>query len=383
MSPASNMPSLLTLPTELRHKILLEVLPPTLTTSSPLPIQLLTLLTINHQLRLDTVHLIPTWSPTHILTHAYSPHTISISHAGQTYTPKCDHITLDIFATSDATRIQNTCYCSGTATYSHPEIVASWTRLFGQSTPYASLRSLQGIKTLALNVTPAPPHYRTGHRLKLNHFVGMKCTQTFLSCHVQDLGLLVGTIRTRFPELRIELTGALSVKAQGWFVEGVGREAGVEGLEYTGRWVSREEARMNKITTAVHDIVSKQQVMQAERKGEVHPMKWLRDVRWSESTKWTWASFADDGGDADARVDLRGLVEFVGSEKSEMEMGCAGTVRRALQHRVAEQLGLVSWSAGGEGKRGVVVGRKGNKKAVVYQKIRAREMRAMKGVGTS
>jgi hypothetical protein len=165
------MPSLLTLPTELRHKLLLEVLPTTLTTSSPLPTQLLTLLTINHQLRLDTLRIIPTWSPTHILTHAYSLPTISIQHASQTYSPKCHHIILNIFATSDAYRIQNTCYCSGPETYSHPEIVASWTRLFAQKPRDASL--FQYVKTLALNVTPAPRRYRTGHRLKLNHFVGM------------------------------------------------------------------------------------------------------------------------------------------------------------------------------------------------------------------
>lgn len=333
-------------------------------------------MTINHQLCLDTLRLIPTWSPTHILRHAGTPRTIPIRHAGQTYTPKCDAITLDIFATADALRIQNTCFCGGTETYSHPEIVAEWNGHFIHSLRYDGLND---IKRIALNVTPAPPHYRTGHRLKLNHFVGQKCTQTFLSCHVRDLGLLVRKIHAYFPDLKLELTGALSVKAQGWFIEGIARESGIEDLAYTGRWVSREEARMNKITTAVHDIVSKQQVMQAERKGEVHPLKWLRDIQWSESTKWTWANFADDGGDVDARRDLRRLVEFVGSEMDEMDMESAGTVQRALQHRIAQQLGLVSWSGGAEGERGVVVGRQGNKKAIVYQKVRAREMRATKG----
>lgn len=127
-------------------------------------------------------------------------------------------------------------------------------------------------------------------------------------------------------------------------------------IEFEGIWITDKDTAFADIYTAARKIARTEVGKQAERRGAPNRLAWLRDVRWSRQTSWTYAKVAHVGEEEEASQDLRKIVVFVGKEdKDVLEMGPVGDVRRALQHRMAEDLGLKTRSEGVGPERRVVV----------------------------
>lgn len=364
------MPTLLTLPSELRQRILTLLLPPKITLNAPLSSQIPDILAISHHLRLDVLQLIPSWSPLVYISHPhqipdFSIPSITSTSTGITYTPKCTRICIDVFHDSDPKRINWTCYCGHLDTRSHPELVAAWMRVV----PFLPLNT--GIQEIYIDVTPAPAAKRRGHRLNLNTFISARCARKFLLCHVDDVAALASSISSQYNytgKLKIGLTGTLSHANHSSYHDDVANASNVPDLEFNGTWISRRQGNFHRIQTAVHKLVNRQSVRHHTLRGQTHPFAWLLGVTWSKKTEWAWARIADidEPGlydmptEKDILGDLEMLVRFntYRGKAEVLVMDPAPDKRRKVQHCVAEDLGLVTESQGVGRERRVVVRKK-------------------------
>jgi hypothetical protein len=355
------MPSLIDLPTELRQRILSLAIdfPDTLTLDKPFPREVLNSLHISFRLRLDTAHLISSWSPIHYISQPaqlnnlpLKPTSITINNT--IYTPLFHRICLDLFHDSEVDRITWTCYCFGPEKYSHPELIAAWASV-------VHLLPTDGIKQVYLDVTPTPGSRRPGtqHRIITNPFLYDKRVQKFLANHITDVSALLGAVHEHFPcGAKLALTGSLSEKSS-FYTSALQRESGLEGLKFEGEWITGDEARFAKIHAAVERIVSKQAIAQAKFRGEEHPLAWLQTKKWGKDVKWTFAKVADQGDEDAAVQDLRTLVDFMTDEESkEVSLQPASSDRRAFQHKLVTGLGSMASGSVGEGDERHVVVRK-------------------------
>src|SRR5690242_8054767 len=230
------MPSLTQLPTELRHQILLLILPSTNHVESPTPTHYLS--HINRLLRNDMTTITTLWTPTHYIS---SPSSLT-SRFPPTRGCNLTRICLDLFSTSFLGRILWRFHTQNPTNYTHPELIAAWT----DAVPFLSSQ----VREVALDVTPAPAETR--HlRAALDDFVTADyAARRFLRGHVEDVAPLVARIEQHYGgRVQIRLTGRLSSKSA-FFVRAVGSKVGRE-IEYKGQWVSIEEARCARLGAAV------------------------------------------------------------------------------------------------------------------------------------
>lgn len=336
------MPSLPDLPTELRQEILRLALPDTNRIAVPWPPQITSLFLVSKTLFRDMATVMETWSPLH---HIASASAIPRTGDRRTHTaaPKLARICLDLFHAADVARISWTCYCSGAAFWTHPELVAAWAA--------AVPRLPRCAAEIHLDVTPAPAAKREQHPLILNQFLRDKrASRTFLAGHVRDVGALVRRIDEHYcGRARIVLTGALSARSA-FFVEQVGVEAGRD-VEFVGSWA---EVRIASLGEAVLGLTSRKHMWQGKRRGDGHPMAWLRVVEWNRRTVFLFARLADKGLEVDAVGDVKRIAEFRGQD-GRLSLEPAESLRRAFQHRVAADLGFETIGEGEEGERHVAV----------------------------
>ncbi|KAH7083805.1 hypothetical protein FB567DRAFT_529951 [Paraphoma chrysanthemicola] len=400
------MPSLLTLPPELRRLILSYILPETHslpfpihpTPPSPFPHAIRNILHTNHLLRVDTAHLIGTWSPMWMIPSPVYLTTAnpalngngsqveqsnlatwlpSLTISGVRKTPKLERICLDIWHESDRNRITWTCFCVGEDRWTHHDLVSSWASSISYlptststSTSAASNTGvLAGVKEVYLDITPAPAGIRRGHRIAMYPLLHDKRVQTFLSYHLHDVADLVRSISTYYSskvKVKVNLTGTLSTKSI-FYPDAIVNTLFASDVwcEWVGSYIPTQVGRFHKLSTSVNRLVHTRDVGQAKKRGEVHPWKKLEGVEWARDTGWQWGVVADLDGDGDEGGvercvdDLKRVAEFAwGKEEvgvGEMDMGKAGNVRRKLQHLLARDIGLTTQSVGeGEGRRVIV-----------------------------
>lgn len=294
---------------------------------------------------------IKTWAPLIYLSY---PSTLtnltppSLRIAGRQRSPKLDRIVLDVFHESKADRMHWTCFCSGNqAQWSHPELVAAWASMIPQLPT--------NIKEMYLDITPAPAERRQKHRVVINPFLHDKRTMTFLDCHTRDVGMLARAIHERYTgQVQVRLTGKLSEKASR-FLTGVRIKSELE-LEYVGLWITGAEAKYARIRSAVERIAPRHEAERHQRQGEKYVYAKFRNTVWSKETKWLYARLVDDGEEKAASRDLKLLAEFsMDEERLTMRMDPSRDVRRAFQHRIAQDLDFKTGSEESGKKRHVVV----------------------------
>ncbi|KAH7067435.1 hypothetical protein BKA63DRAFT_117965 [Paraphoma chrysanthemicola] len=392
------MPSLTTLPTELRRLILSSLLPEThslpfpirSTTPTPFPRAILNILHTNHLLRADTSHLLSTWSPiwsipspiylttpnpnfdnndnaTQSSKSNLSTWLPSTNLEGTRKTPRLERICLDVWHESDRNRITWTCFCVGEDNWTHHDLVAAWASAISYL-PRPPRGSSAGVKEVYLDITPAPAALRDKHRIAVYPLLHDKRVQTFLTCHIEDVDNLVRWIHCYYDaKVEVKLIGTLSVRSA-FYPDAIVASVFMAEVwcEWVGTLIPVHVGRFHKLSTSVHRLVHTRDVGQASKRGEVHPWKELEGVEWGRDMTWQWAVVADmdgDEGGVDRCVDdLKRIAEFAwGKEEiglAEMEMDRGGNVRRKLQHLLARDIGLTTQSVDEGEERRVTVRRK-------------------------
>ncbi|KAL5403381.1 hypothetical protein PMIN03_009909 [Paraphaeosphaeria minitans] len=344
------MPAFYDLPTELRQRILALAMPELSLVRKPWPQSMLNLMHINQQLRSDMGFVIDSWSPIH---HASHPEDIrrirdlSLTLCGRRRCPKIERIRLDIFYSSDASVMRDTCYCRHHNYFSEADYWQKWNNAI------AKLPS--SVSEVSIDVTPTPAELRNRHELTLNSFVHDSCVKHFLDSLSAEVADLVRILNEHDSgRLSVSATGRLSVKCR-FFITALERISGVP-VEFDGIWVSGEDCHFADINLVARQVARTGVGRKAERKGAKNPLAWLRDVRWSRQTSWTYAKVAHAGEEEAVVQDLRVFADFTNDDRKELlEMDPVGGVRRALQHRMAEDLGLKTESEGDGPERRVVV----------------------------
>lgn len=344
------MPSLTDLPAELRQQILLHALPATIQIGTPWPREILSLFLTNKLFHHDMLAALPTWSPLHCIRTPASlpiaPQTLRLR--TRTLAPRISRISLALFHDTDTARIESTYYW-GDAMHATPASpVAGWSQAVARLPP--------GVDEVLLDVTPAPRGVRDKHPLVWKRFVGgRRAGERFLGGLVEQVAALVRGVEERCGDgMRVELTGWLSVRSA-FFVERLGEVLGRE-VEFLGEWVTGEEARVARIADAVRSLAAKKHMWSGKRRGDENPLVWLRDVVWDRKTGFLFSRLADEGGEAAAVDDLKRIAESRAGQ-NELVLPPAESLRRAFQHRVAEDLGMKSAGEGEGDDRHVVVRR--------------------------
>jgi hypothetical protein len=339
------------LPTELRQRILALAMPEVNLVRKHWPQSLLNLMRINQQLRSDMGFVVDSWSPIHIVAQSEDVPRIqarSIEIYGRKRSPKTERICLDVFHTSKASQMMTTYWVVG---HHYFHIAGYW-----QDWQNAIAKLPSSATEIWIDVTPAPADMRNRHGLTINSFVHDKRTRRFLRDHSAEVASLIRLVNEHYSgRISIRATGRLSEKSTS-FLTTLQIEAGMP-VAFDGIWVSGESAVFNDINIVAGRIARTGVGKRAERRGAPNELAWLRDVQWSEQTLWTYAKVAHLGGEEEAAVqDLRNLVNFTKEESGNiLAMGPVGAVRRALQHRMAGDLGLKTASEGVEPERRVIV----------------------------
>lgn len=259
---------------------------------------------------------------------------------------KLDRVCLDLFHESDHRRIGSTCYCQHEDNYTHHELIAAW----ADAVPLLP----KSVKQIWLDVTPAPVEKRTMNQFTLKQYVHDKCSaKVFLGCHVQDVAALIRRIEGHYEgNVHIALTGSISTHSA-FFVGDMSEEVGRQ-LEFVGSWVLPEDARLERISDAVLRMTSTKRSWPNKKRGEKHRLVWLRDVIWENKTRFLFGRLAQDGLESTAMDDVRTIAEFRAGE-GELALPPTSNLRRAFQHSVAADLGLMSAGEGGGDDRHVVM----------------------------
>jgi hypothetical protein len=339
------------LPTELRQRILGLAMPEVNLVRKHWPQSLLNLIQINQQLRSDMGFVVDSWSPIHIVAHSEDVPRIqgqSIEIYGRRRSPKIERICLDVFHTSEASQMMTTYWCVG---HHYFHIAGYW-----RDWDNAIAKLPSSATEIWIDVTPAPADMRNRHGLTINSFVHDRRTRRFLRDHIAEVASLVRLVNEHYSgRISIRATGRLSEKSTS-FLTSLQIEAGMP-VAFEGIWVSGEDVVFADINVVAGQIARTGASKRAERQGVPNKLAWLRDVEWSRQTLWTYAKVAHLGGEEEAAVqDLRDLVDLAkkGNQKI-LKMDPVGAVRRALQHRMAADLGLYTASEGVEPERRVIV----------------------------
>ncbi|KAF2445659.1 hypothetical protein P171DRAFT_431051 [Karstenula rhodostoma CBS 690.94] len=171
---------------------------------------------------------------------------------------------------------------------------------------------------------------RNRHGLAINSFVHDKRTQHFLWGHVEEVANLIRLVNEHYSGgVSICATGRLSERSKS-FISALQTESGVS-VGFDGIWVSGEDAVFADINLVARQIARTGVGRRAERRGAPNRLAWLRDVRWSRQTSWTYAKVAHAGEKEAVVQDLREMANFAKEDGKELlEMNSANTLRRAL-----------------------------------------------------
>ncbi|KAJ4347269.1 uncharacterized protein N0V89_011209 [Didymosphaeria variabile] len=201
--------------------------------------------------------------------------------------------------------MMTTCWCLGHHYFRKPGYWRSWEE--------AITKLPSSAKEIWIDVTPAPAVLRNRHGLTINSFVHDKRTQHFLASHSGVVARLIRLVNEHYSgRVTIRATGRLSERST-FFMKALQIQTGIP-VEFDGVWISGEDTVFVDINIVARQIARTGVGRKAERRGAPNRLAWLRDVRWSRQTSWTYAKVAHAGEEDSAIQDLRDLVNFAKEE---------------------------------------------------------------------
>ncbi|KAF1956238.1 hypothetical protein CC80DRAFT_492501 [Byssothecium circinans] len=339
------MPTLLTLPRELRQTILLHaVQQETHLIGRTYPKPILSLLQTCILLRNDMAWVISSWTPTWYLTKPSDlPSPPSITIVGTTYKPTITQITISIFHDTLVKNLKKADWITGYGYLAHPELITAWS---------ASIPSLpkSGIRTIFLDVTPAPGWMRSGHSTSLQSLLkDNRVARLFMNEHGNTIPSLIRQVHDHYTRaVEIKMTGTLNHRSR-LFVSRVQMACLQWGryVEFMGTFLDSEVA----LIRAVRIVAPKKKPEHVSWK-EWESMRLLgvlRRVTWAKDTKLAFERACDEDGEDEMVSVLRQIATFKASEDVErLEMPPAGKLQRAAVHKLSRDL-RVSMVSEGEG----------------------------------
>ncbi|KAH7125766.1 hypothetical protein B0J11DRAFT_462393 [Dendryphion nanum] len=345
------MASLTGLPTELRQRILSIALSRVKDINMQPPRCLINLLHINHRLRLDMGPVLDLWNPIHHISSpkllpSFRPWIFTID--GIPVQPKGGRMCIDVFCDVKEDNTAWPCYSVDESHSTYALVAAAWSN----AVPLLPTE----IKELYVDITPILARRRREHRLIIGKFLRHRRVLEFVSSHFEEIMELLSILQRRYQgTVPIFLTGLLSTKSRS-FVE---RISAVDGLEFRGTWFTQEDSHWPDIQEALK-YVAPPPKGKAKTGGVVNPLAYLRNlIKWSDGTKWMYAKLVDMGEFENVVMDLRLLGEFRNdTERLTLSISPASPSRRALQHKIAKDLGLETRSGGEGDGRYIILSRK-------------------------
>lgn len=254
------------------------------------------------------------------------------------YRPKFEHLVFNIFDDAQLDIMQNTCYCRGRDTYSHDDLVKAWAAAV--SNP-SRLRP----REIKLDITPAPGWMRQYRPDWLRRFIQeRRITKMFFAEHETVMLHLIDRVHEQFGDgVTVQLSGQLSEKSRPNLDSIVTRSvaAGVD-IDFVGD------------VLPVQPVVRKPQIWEAVNKlgkpANTAEGRWLarlRHAKWSAETQKLWMRVANQDL-AWANAQLVTLGQFLTNDETDRILYCpaVASMRRALLHRMAQDLGCITQSIG-------------------------------------
>ncbi|KAF2488692.1 hypothetical protein BU16DRAFT_225228 [Lophium mytilinum] len=356
--------SFMTLPRELRQRILLLSLPPVIQPAIvpyfSIPAQ--NLLHISRIIRQDMYWVINTYSPCFYL-NSPSHLDVFLSSLNKDfrilsfdYAPKFAHASLNIFHDAEVETMQWTCYCRGRGMHTHDELVDAWA---------AAVSSLPSqMRTILLDITPAPGPMRSNKPEWVPGFIqDRRISQKFVGEHGGVLLRLIQCIHERFGDgVAIQLNGQLSEKSRSAldaFID-LSTAAGMD-VSFVGDMLAvQPRVPRPRIWKAVKKLApvrcrwiaeENRLVYLPAKEGQERLVAGMRDVNWSVDTQKLWTRLANqDEAWVVALLPKFGQFKMDG-HLYEMDFLPMDNRQRALVHNMAKDLGYESQAVGEEPER--------------------------------
>ncbi|KAF2637085.1 hypothetical protein P280DRAFT_472604 [Massarina eburnea CBS 473.64] len=348
------MPNFLDLPTELRQTILLyAVQQETYLSGRTYPKTITSLLQTCISLRNDMPWILSSWAPTWYLTHPSdlpSPPTISI--AGTVYKPTITQLCISVFHDSLLKNLRKADWATAYAYVTHAELVQAWHTSISQL-------PLTGIKTIHLDVTPAPGWMRTNHTNALHTILhDNRTAHCFMNDHKYDIGDLIRGIHDHYAgrELSITMTGTLS-RRSARFVPAVQNHCQDYhiNVSWTGTYIFTYSRALDQ---AVYTIAPKTRppALSLEAWSDIMQLAPLRAVNFSSKSGRLFERACDEAGNEAMQHVLRHIVVFwLQDQGLRLPMPPVGNLQRAVIHALVADLGMFTHSEGeGEGRHVVI-----------------------------
>ncbi|KAJ8076202.1 hypothetical protein PM082_000620 [Marasmius tenuissimus] len=210
-----------------------------------------------------------------------------------------------------------------------------------------------GIKTILLDVTPAPgwmreEHIRSLHTLHLDNGT----TRSFMMAHAYDISFMIERIYTRFAsKTTVKLTGMLSHRND-WFVAEIIDRCQQKQIiiEYVGKYIYPYH-----IQQMVHALAPKEKTREVKDWQQALRLAPLRKVFWSNKSEDLFNRVCAESGLDAAWEEIREVAEMMADkQKTRLEMP-PDDLHRAMVHSIACDMGLQTTSEGDSDNRHVVI----------------------------
>jgi hypothetical protein len=349
------------LPMEIRQQILLDAIQQeTQIVGQAWPRTTLSLLHTNKLLRHDMLWVINIWSPLWVLQYPYEltavpPLSLS-GPSGEPSLPTLHRLRINVFHEADDQKIKMADRFTGWSEVVHAELVSAWIN---------AVESLhQDVEEVLVDVTPAPKWLRENKRRQqlLDLLLDNRVARCFLNEHVDDMSDLVKRIHKHYDgKITIKLTGILSRRSER-FVLRVAAECMVEhiALVWVGEYVSPEQRSAAQLQRLVHSIALKNKPLGIDKEVWQKSLRLapLRKIGWSDKSVGIFGRVYEEVEVENLREEIAQMAELMVKEGGgSVEMTPAGSLRRALVHSLAQDMGLRTASEGEGTNRYVVITR--------------------------
>lgn len=238
----------------------------------------------------------------------------------------------------------------------HSELVSAWINAV-ENLP-------QDVEEVLVDVTPAPKWLREKKRRQqlLALLLDNRTARCFLNEHIDNISDLVKRIHKHYNgKISIKLTGTLSRRSER-FILRVAAECMVENIAliWVGEYVSAEQKSAAQLQRLVHGLALKNKPLGIDKEGWQTALRLapLRKIRWSDRSAEIFGQACEEIEVKDLREDIAQMAELmVNNGGGSVEMKPAGSLRRALVHILAQDMGLWTASEGEGTNRHVVITR--------------------------
>ncbi|KAI0740402.1 hypothetical protein C8Q76DRAFT_191665 [Earliella scabrosa] len=382
------MMSILSLPAELRQRILLLSLPDECSVER-LPPSVWNLLHVSRSIRDDMDQIISHWAPTLVVPNPTAlpanlsdlPHSNDASSPTTTSPlpppprPRLESLRLYLFHDAKIDNILWTCYCHGRYFYTHDDLIKAWTAALPA---FLQGDAAKELKTIIVDATPVPGFIRAKNPNWLPLFLHDKrVSKRFIGDHTEGIAELIakvvvctgggteasGSAVVAGGGVRVELGGEYGPKSSR-FIDELTAECKKLGitLPFTGTFLTWDPHSCPRLRDAVKILTPVKKDFRCLEPGSVerrraealHRLLHTRG-RWPMDTKNVFGKAVALDVDV-AMESLRAVLEFkVDEERTVMDMEPAGNVHRKFAHCLARDLDMATTSVGEDPERFVRV----------------------------